>query len=257
MKSIIFVSVLLALACGSLVAASDLVVPCSDLQNIEPIWLNSSTQATKFVGNGFYAYSLMPNGKPYLTTYPALLFADVAELGLIPTLDNSSTKCAVHVNSVAAAQQQGILLRSMDFAKAMCKLHSGERMLTPTISEKYIELTITRPDWPLFSMLHTFSLANDTLEIPVPPVSTTGYLNFSYVYHPTFPKYSIEIHNWNWSVTTASSGLRIFFVLHGTSTAGLDPRKRPGEDSSRRPLFFEPAGWKALCRFSPLSLFAG
>lgn len=229
MRSIFAVTLLLALGAGSLAATGDIELPCSQITSIEPIWLNSSTQATKFVGNGFYAYSTMPNGKIYPSTYPGLLFQDVAELGLIPTLDNSSTKCAVHVNSVEEAQSQGILYRNLNFAGAMCKLHSGERMLRPTVLEKYIELTITRPDWPEFSMLQTFSLANDTVEMPVPPVNTTGYLNFSFFYHPTFPKYSLEIHNWNWSVQTPTSGLRLFFSLHGTFDRDFTTLGRPKE----------------------------
>lgn len=216
MRFIVAVTLLIALAVGAFAATSDTEMPCNQITSIAPIWLNSSTQATKFVGNGFYAYSTLPNGQIYATTYPGLLFRDVAELGLIPTLDGNGTKCAVHVDSVEQAQSQGILYRNLDFASCYCKIHTGERMLRPTVLEKYIELTITRPDWPAFSMLQTFSLANDTVEIPVPPVETTAYLNFSFFYRPTFPKYSLEIQNWNWTVQNQTSGLRLFFNLHGT-----------------------------------------
>lgn len=201
----------------------NVTLPCSSLDEIEPQWLNSSTQASKYSGTTFIVYALMPNGKPYTQAYTGIGFADLGELSLVPTINNKSTKCAVHVKSINDARNQGLLLRHMDLSVSTCNVVAGRRILAPGVAETYVDISITRPDWPSFKAINTLSLANVSHNVPIPASNTTFGVAYAKEWSRHFPKWSLEIQNWNWSAANKQSGLLIFFTVAGMFCA---PRGR-------------------------------
>jgi len=194
---------------------------CSALSHLEPIWLNSSTQATRYDGAGFTVFAIMPSGRPFLGAWQSLAFTDIVEVALIPSLSGVGSKCITDVRTVNDPAVELYMLRRLEIATAMCNRTHGTRTM-PSGMETFVELEITLPDWPLFKLVTTLALANETVTTTVPASPNTYGVSYDLTYSPTVPKFSMRMENWNWTdVGASNSSIRLFFLGSSTCTTTL------------------------------------
>ena len=190
--------------------------PCSEFPQIPAVWLNSSTQVTKIVGNQFTAYARKPDGTPHISTWHSMAWYEVQELAMIPSAsDPSRMKCAAGFTTPEGALP--VLLRALDTETACtCTQTTGTRPFQQGIAEQFVEVEVTRPDWPDFKLTVTFSLVNESWFTTVPASPETFDIQYDLHWTTQAPKISFQISNWNWtSPGNATSSLRLYFLETG------------------------------------------
>jgi hypothetical protein len=138
---------------------------------------------------------------------------EVQELAMIPSVsDPSRMKCAAGFTTPEGALP--VLLRALDTETACtCTQTTGTRPFQQGIAEQFVEVEVTRPDWPDFKLTVTFSLVNESWFTTVPASPETFDIQYDLHWTTQAPKISFQISNWNWtSPGNATSSLRLYFL---------------------------------------------
>lgn len=99
--------------------ASGPIMPCTLLAQQHSVWLNSSSQSTRFSGTGFTVYPNMPSGRPFLGAWQALEITDIIEAPLVPSLTlPSTTQCIGNYRTPIDAE--AVTLRRLKLEDTMC-----------------------------------------------------------------------------------------------------------------------------------------
>lgn len=153
---------------------------------VPPVWYNTSKSATKIRGPQMTVYPVKPDGTAYSQAYAMFGLHELAESNATEAWPNP---CLFQGFTWESAVSAGIISQALNVSEACCETSPVLRGTLPGgVERDYLQINVTRPDWPSFLLTVTINFAKEKVVIEKPALSNTDPYNITYKYVTTkFP----------------------------------------------------------------------